>query len=145
MTPRISLVAVCCSKASASSRSRNSSRSVTRRNSSLSRLSSVVRERFFFFVTLSRAILDIPNPISLLRRRVRKKLSFLGVFRFERFEHFEQLEQAAYHPPCVLDRSALSSLWLESLSDRELRCQPCKISCSFLVLVCEHLAHKIWC
>src|SRR5262245_4825266 len=104
MTPRISLVAVCCSKASASSRSRNSRRSVTRRNSSLSRLSSVVRERFFFFVTLSRAILDIPNPIPLLSRRVRKKLSFLDVFRFERCEHFE-LEQAAYHPPCVLDRS----------------------------------------
>src|SRR5262249_25377826 len=146
ITRRISPVAVCCSVAPVSSRLQDSSCSETRRNSSLSWLSSSARGLFFFFVTLSRAILDIPNPIPPLRRRVRKKLSFFDVFRFERLEHFEQLEQAAYQPPCVLDRSALSSLWLGSLSDHELQCQPCQrsryFSCSNNSLINVVLGHR---
>src|SRR5262249_1834573 len=78
MTRRISLVAVCCSVASARSRSHDSSLSVTRFSSFLSWLSSVARGLFFFFETPSRAMWVPPDYFLgglqglTLRRRLKK-------------------------------------------------------------------------
>ncbi len=65
MTRRISPLVVCCSRALASSRSRDLSCFETRYKSLLSRLSSVVRGRFFAF--LARA-LCISEPLDLSRK-----------------------------------------------------------------------------
>src|SRR5262245_42390626 len=77
MTRRISLVAVCWSKASASLRSRDSSCSVTRLSSFLSWLSSVPRGLFFFFEAPSRAmgILLTPSLADFQRPTLRRRRS----------------------------------------------------------------------
>src|SRR5215510_6425736 len=101
ITPKISLVPDCCSAASASSRSRDSSCSVRRRTSFLSWLSSVARGLFFFFEapTLAMRVLLTPN-----------------------LEDFQRL---------TVREADQKTPWSESLLDNEVECQPAAEILSF--------------
>src|SRR4030095_6469858 len=92
--PRTSLVALCCSVAESSSRSRDSSCSVTRCNSFLSWLSSVARGLFFFFEGPSRA---------------------MRVLLTTTLQDFQRL---------TVNRVLFECTWRESLVENEVHCQP---------------------